>query len=716
MTFNLERNKSNEIAETSECDVAGARLTESNEISENFDDCSIREIPENKEKEAEAADSEETAEIYDDCEINPKTAEEENSKLKENDDFSDCGKEADGHYVSERLYATDDEIRHDEVNPESQKAFYEFGDSENGQQLSEKVRENEHISVHDAESSESPENRKIREEIAEEECEKKRQETPQEGSENSEYKISEYEKETHEKTEKKKDETSESINETEKADGFEETSDKDTDTATEAKSETGETDGDKRTGEREAENELEKEMTEQLSEQTKQPIQERIDAALEKENITASEIDSLRDENYDELLAKTEEKKNIDSELKSRFSEVLSKEKGSDEYRQSLREYNALRDKKSEMDEQLTTIKKQQDRLELMSSKLKEFPIQKDADAVTVSPSELDEDSEMLQDATSKVLKRDELNLLKSGDTAIKQRLEAQADDYRDKGMSEAEIRDRLAADKWNFQKEFLEEAFPGQDVSPNVFNGLSENGSKDRLSDIENSETLREQLRGRVPDMERTALTADEEKLLHDLEARGEIEVPQENPELEDPIHSKRNLPTEKTGKFLGESGNSDFRPHSEAAIKRMEQYGKDTVTYKDGYPDFSPFTTHDSEWGKINGQVEIGHMTDQRRNPKWEFGIRPDGAGHDFRFDLGNFAQADNEIANSLREKYPEIKGEDIEKFRKENHLIWHELADGKTMQLVPEEIHKACRHSGGVSDMKYRMAWGDVTRKTD
>ena len=99
------------------------------------------------------------------------------------------------------------------------------------------------------------------------------------------------------------------------------------------------------------------------------------------------------------------------------------------------------------------------------------------------------------QDDLSKVLKRDELDLLKSGNDAINQRLEAQADDYRDKGMSKDEIRDRLVADKWNFQKEFLEDAFPDQDVSPNVFNGLSENGSKDRIEEIENSETLKKQL-----------------------------------------------------------------------------------------------------------------------------------------------------------------------------------------------------------------------------
>ena len=123
------------------------------------------------------------------------------------------------------------------------------------------------------------------------------------------------------------------------------------------------------------------------------------------------------------------------------------------------------------------------------------FGEQTDTQNETVAD-EANEFNDGTQDAPSKVLKRDELDLLKSGNDAINQRLEAQADDYRDKGMSEDEIRDRLAADKWNFQKEFLEDAFPGQDVSPNVFNGLSENGSKDRIDEIENSDTLKNQLK----------------------------------------------------------------------------------------------------------------------------------------------------------------------------------------------------------------------------
>lgn len=213
--------------------------------------------------------------------------------------------------------------------------------------------------------------------------------------------------------------------------------------------------------------------------------------------------------------------------------------------------------------------------------------------------------------------------------------------------------------------------------------------------------------------DWTRTSLRSDEEALLNEMEENGEIEFLEENPDLPDPEHTALHLPSEKTGDFSGERGNSEFRPLDEEALSKMNEYGKDFVDYKDNYPDFSPFTEHDSKWGKINGQVEIGHMTDNRQNGAWEYGRRPDGTSHNPDYDIGNFAQADNAIAEELRNEFPDIKGEDIEAFRTANQLVWHECADGKTMQLVPIEIHEACKHSGGVSEMKYRMEWGDVTR---
>lgn len=228
---------------------------------------------------------------------------------------------------------------------------------------------------------------------------------------------------------------------------------------------------------------------------------------------------------------------------------------------------------------------------------------------------------------------------------------------------------------------------------------------------DLNEEKELSEESQVDDTDWERTSLRREEELLLNEMEENGEIEADEVNSEWVEPEHTELHLPTEKTGEFDGEPGNSAFKPSSESALERMKGFGKESVEYKDGYPVFDPFTAHDSEWGTINGQVEIGHMTDNRTNPAWEMGRRPQGKGHDPNYDLGNFSQADNAVAEQLKDDNPSITGEDIEKYRKQNKLIWHECADGKTMQLVPKEIHEACRHSGGVSEMKFRMAYGDI-----
>lgn len=47
------------------------------------------------------------------------------------------------------------------------------------------------------------------------------------------------------------------------------------------------------------------------------------------------------------------------------------------------------------------------------------------------------------------------------------------------------------------------------------------------------------------------------------------------------------------------------------------------------------------------------------------------------------------------------------EVDKWRHnpEHHCIWHETSDAKTMNLVPEEIHKFFTHAGGVVMCKIR-----------
>ena len=117
-------------------------------------------------------------------------------------------------------------------------------------------------------------------------------------------------------------------------------------------------------------------------------------------------------------------------------------------------------------------------------------------DAMSDFCDDLPEDISEQEKAQVKTLKRSELELIRMCDSVVNQRLGIMADEYRSEGMSDTEIQERLAVDKWNFQRESLEDVFPGRNVSPNIFNGLTENGTRERIADINSNEELRRQVR----------------------------------------------------------------------------------------------------------------------------------------------------------------------------------------------------------------------------
>lgn len=181
----------------------------------------------------------------------------------------------------------------------------------------------------------------------------------------------------------------------------------------------------------------------------------------------------------------------------------------------------------------------------------------------------------------------------------------------------------------------------------------------------------------------------------------------------FEEPLVNKKHLPSENTGRFLGEKGDSLFIPKDKEVLNLLHSYGVEGIEYKNEEPDFTPFTSYETSWGEINGVVEIAHMNENRENGKWEYGRRPKGTKHNPNYELGNFAQADYEMSKKIESMNPnsKISPTDIEKYRKDNNLVWHECSDGKTMMLVPEKIHEKFPHSGGVSEMKYRNKWGSI-----
>lgn len=271
-------------------------------------------------------------------------------------------------------------------------------EEETDTELSDETKEQIAEEVSDEIKSEA-ENNEISAAETEEIIEEKKTEAVDSLNEQSEAMDEEIEQKADEITEQDdltEEEAKEQITEEVSENTSENLSDDEVDTMVEEKSETIEETIEEKAEEQEAvdsveetADELEDEKTEQLSEQSEQSLQERIDGAFEKEDVTASEINSLRDEHSAELQAKIEEKGTTEAELKAKFDEVLSKEKGTDEYRQSLQEYNALQDRKSELDEQIATMEKQQDLLDKKSIELRDAQIQKGSEAMAASAATL---------------------------------------------------------------------------------------------------------------------------------------------------------------------------------------------------------------------------------------------------------------------------------------------------------------------------------------
>ena len=129
------------------------------------------------------------------------------------------------------------------------------------------------------------------------------------------------------------------------------------------------------------------------------------------------------------------------------------------------------------------------------------------------------------------------------------------------------------------------------------------------------------------------------------------------------------------ENGHWTGERGQSKFVSDNPDVNAVLQKYGKDGVEYRDGMPDFSPF---------VEGECIIDNMSVTRKD---------------------NFKQADTALAKQwAAETGQNWTASDVEKYRKENKLTWHELNDGETMQLIPSIInHPYFKHVGGVGEKK-------------
>ncbi len=143
----------------------------------------------------------------------------------------------------------------------------------------------------------------------------------------------------------------------------------------------------------------------------------------------------------------------------------------------------------------------------------------------------------------------------------------------------------------------------------------------------------------------------------------------------------------------FVGERGESlcTLKPPPDSNLESLlKNAGVDGVYYKNGVPDFSPFS---------KAEIEIDYML----GGKGAAGSK----ARDFNFQQANSKLVEQlnsspELAKSFGMEAGNIKLKDIEKYRVKNKLTWHELNDTKTLQLVPSEINSSFGHLGGVGEI--------------
>jgi hypothetical protein len=137
--------------------------------------------------------------------------------------------------------------------------------------------------------------------------------------------------------------------------------------------------------------------------------------------------------------------------------------------------------------------------------------------------------------------------------------------------------------------------------------------------------------------------------------------------------------LALRSNGEWSDAPGDSKFKPNNKDAIEKLAEYGKDSVEYKGGVPNFSPFASE---------SIQIEEMT-------------PDI--------VTNRSNAYKALANKwnteMKNGRCDWSQRDVADWKSENNLEFHECSDLKTCLFVPAEIHSECKHVGGRYEAKCR-----------
>jgi len=141
--------------------------------------------------------------------------------------------------------------------------------------------------------------------------------------------------------------------------------------------------------------------------------------------------------------------------------------------------------------------------------------------------------------------------------------------------------------------------------------------------------------------------------------------------------------------GRWEDKPGNSEWYPYRSEVPKKnnpegktwgeiLDEYGIEGIEFDGDEPDFSPVA---------EATVEIDDFSNQRLGEE------------------GNYKKADQKLADQWNKEGKDGRtdwtAQDVEAYRKENNLTWHERSDMKTMDLVPTIIHANVPHAGGISE---------------
>lgn len=130
--------------------------------------------------------------------------------------------------------------------------------------------------------------------------------------------------------------------------------------------------------------------------------------------------------------------------------------------------------------------------------------------------------------------------------------------------------------------------------------------------------------------------------------------------------------------GKWSGDVGNSELVPDDAGAREKIAEHGRKGVEYKDGIVDFAPFS-------KETVKIHIGPNRLVNRNAA--------------------FKALSEKWNNASREGRANWTTREARDWARAEGLEFHECNDRETVQFVPAEIHRACKHLGGVSEAKRR-----------